>query len=497
MNRAWTFRQLGAVAAAALTSLWSVPAAQGQVGACCMAEGSAPVCIEIAAQSCAEMGGVYLGAGTACATSECHAAQWMLVLDDKTMALELPRFDTMQQSRVLHSVGGRIDAGSTHAVALSVTPGRETCVTVEGSRIDVRVFVDAASEDITEWPMLTPLAVDSGFPWAPGPDDPLFCGAPGDDPMDPAICPADLGGPESCDYDSPIGYLGSDSFLSTDPNAIEPFIADGPQTFALLVNGDSAFIAYAILTQFSNPISEATGTVVIGYAYELLEGACCLPDGTCVLTTRPQCTAMQGTYAGDGTRCNQPNICAGACCLDDGCAVLTRDECLNQGGTFIAPGTDCEAPTECPAPCCLNDVCQIVPQDDCVQICGTYGAVGEECIQFCQELPPGACCLPDGSCESLCLDECEQMGGIYQGQGADCDLVTCPQPTSCPGDLNLDGRVDVFDLLDLLGQWGMCGDPCPPTCNADIAGDGPVATDCVVNVFDLLAVLGAWGECSD
>jgi T5SS/PEP-CTERM-associated repeat protein len=49
-------------------------------------------------------------------------------------------------------------------------------------------------------------------------------------------------------------------------------------------------------------------------------------------------------------------------------------------------------------------------------------------------------------------------------------------------DLTGDGVVDVFDLLELLGDWGPCAE-----CPADLNDDG------VVDVFDLLALLGAWG----
>lgn len=54
-------------------------------------------------------------------------------------------------------------------------------------------------------------------------------------------------------------------------------------------------------------------------------------------------------------------------------------------------------------------------------------------------------------------------------------------------DLNRDLDVGVLDLLMLLGAWGPCPPPCPPSCVGDTDGD------CQVNVVDLLALLGAWG----
>lgn len=52
-----------------------------------------------------------------------------------------------------------------------------------------------------------------------------------------------------------------------------------------------------------------------------------------------------------------------------------------------------------------------------------------------------------------------------------------------PADLNMDGVVNVVDLLQMLSVWGACGAPCP----ADLNGDG------TVNVLDLLDLLAAWG----
>lgn len=62
--------------------------------------------------------------------------------------------------------------------------------------------------------------------------------------------------------------------------------------------------------------------------------------------------------------------------------------------------------------------------------------------------------------------------------------------TGCTGDIEPasgDGIVNVFDLLALLGQWGVCPDP--DNCKADLTGDSSV------NVFDLLMLLGVWGPC--
>lgn len=57
---------------------------------------------------------------------------------------------------------------------------------------------------------------------------------------------------------------------------------------------------------------------------------------------------------------------------------------------------------------------------------------------------------------------------------------------TCPGDLDIDGGVDVGDFVALLNAWG----PCPRgPCDADLDGDG------LVGITDMLALLASWGPC--
>ena len=53
----------------------------------------------------------------------------------------------------------------------------------------------------------------------------------------------------------------------------------------------------------------------------------------------------------------------------------------------------------------------------------------------------------------------------------------------CDTDINLDGKIDVSDLLIVIREWGKTRSP------ADVERDE------IVDVLDLLAVFETWGEC--
>ena len=55
-----------------------------------------------------------------------------------------------------------------------------------------------------------------------------------------------------------------------------------------------------------------------------------------------------------------------------------------------------------------------------------------------------------------------------------------------PGDLDGDGFVTILDFLLLLGEWGKCELPCPPSCLGDID------QDCIVGITDFLLLLANW-----
>ncbi len=56
-----------------------------------------------------------------------------------------------------------------------------------------------------------------------------------------------------------------------------------------------------------------------------------------------------------------------------------------------------------------------------------------------------------------------------------------------PADFNGDCRVNAADLAQLLGAWGACPEPCPPSYPLDLV------PNCAVDAADLAMLLGHWG----
>ena len=70
----------------------------------------------------------------------------------------------------------------------------------------------------------------------------------------------------------------------------------------------------------------------------------------------------------------------------------------------------------------------------------------------------GTCCVASEdsvACLTVPADVCTFYGGEYGGNGTSCeDGDLCLPPEQCVSDINDDGRVDVSDLLQVIGDWG-------------------------------------------
>lgn len=79
--------------------------------------------------------------------------------------------------------------------------------------------------------------------------------------------------------------------------------------------------------------------------------------------------------------------------------------------------------------------------------------------------------------EELPADQYDNAGLDYENSD------TAMEQVDCDTDINLDRKVDVNDLLIVIGEWGKERSP------ADVARDG------IVDVMDLLAIFETWGSC--
>jgi hypothetical protein len=167
-------------------------------------------------------------------------------------------------------------------------------------------------------------------------------------------------------------------------------------------------------------------------------GACCLADGSCIVTTASDCQNQGGSYQGDNTACLGDE----ACCLPDGsCVVVDKLCCENvMGGQAQGAGSVCLGDLDGNG---IDDAC------DCQAVDNPFGGV--DCVGLCPDpadicqlvtptscdcLPPaptGACCLADGSCIVTTASDCQNQGGSYQGDNTAClgDEACCLPGGSC------------------------------------------------------------------
>jgi len=181
-------------------------------------------------------------------------------------------------------------------------------------------------------------------------------------------------------------------------------------------------------------------------------GACCKPDGTCIVASAVGCANESGIYRGDGSACATANcpVPTGACCFSNGnCLNFTQANCTAAAGTWLGAGTVC---------------------------------VGGQC-------PTGACCLPNGSCiVGVTSPQCTAQSGIFRGANSVCATANCPQPSgacclSNSGCLVLT-QVDCGQIPN--SSWAGALTTCPGGCQACYANcDGSTVAP-VLNVADFI-----------
>ncbi len=183
-------------------------------------------------------------------------------------------------------------------------------------------------------------------------------------------------------------------------------------------------------------------------------GACCLPDGSCIVTQSFTCTTQLGNYQGDNTSC-AGRSCSGACCLPTGDCIETGTlACL---GSFKGLGTTCdEYAGTCVGACCGGDgSCTEKSSAFCSADGGTFFGNGTVCGDVsCL----GACCLPDGTCALVTESDCTFYSGVFNGPDTVCEEAVCPLPTqfTYQGRLTSNGQ-PINGFLDL--RFSLWSDP--------------------------------------
>ncbi len=117
--------------------------------------------------------------------------------------------------------------------------------------------------------------------------------------------------------------------------------------------------------------------------------------------------------------------------------TFTCDE-MGQGGG---------GPTPEPGACCLPDgTCEVVTLGQCLLDGGTFQGGGTDCDTT------GACCM-GSDCIITTEECCSNAGGVYQGNGTTCDPNPCGAMTICPCffDLYTDG-ITCYTTLTIDGS---------------------------------------------
>ncbi|MCH2138426.1 MAG: M12 family metallo-peptidase, partial [Phycisphaerales bacterium] len=121
--------------------------------------------------------------------------------------------------------------------------------------------------------------------------------------------------------------------------------------------------------------------------------------------------------------------------------------------------------------CCYGTTCLERSETDCEDTGGAFQGDGSDCDSVTCTGSTGACCTQSGSCITVTSSQCDTISGDYQGDNVPCDDEICiPQPEGacCIGtDCTVTEQADCGGTW--LGEGTNCDDgPCSATSYAGI-----------------------------
>ena len=279
------------------------------------------------------------------------------------------------------------------------------------------------------------------------------------------------------------------------------------------------------------------------------EGACCLPtssfpNGSCLVTKNQNCELDLGGVFHEGIPCVNL-VCdedlepgEGACCSSTGtCVNLSESDCPDNFDFY--PGLNCDG-TSCPynpedtGLCCIGALClDDRTNQQCLTIGGVFNPGSTQCVDFvCDTLVEGVCCAQttvNGETYDYCVpayteSECTGISGEWLGRRS-CEDRPCISETDdndIRGGLCCDGELcyPVYvvsskdECQDKLGGtwyneddgWNL-GDTCESgfclNQDDDDSGDIDFRRSCDVNldgvedISDFLVIIQNYGQRSD
>ncbi len=256
------------------------------LGACCAPDGT---CTDVSADACATSGGVFQGAGTDCLSTTCPIAPANDLCADAIDVGSLPA----------------LVMGDTSTATVDIAPECGTTITAPG----VWYSVSGTGNTMTATMCLQ------------------ASGAQGFDTKISVYC-------NTCAELSCVG--GNDDFCGGGASEVS-WCSDATQTYFILVHG---FLdgAGAFIMDVTDDGVACTGAV------QCAPGACCLCDGTCIVTTQADCADQGGDFLGDPDCIGA--VCPGAPANNDSATpdVLTVDMMI--GNNLVAGTMQCADGTD-------------------------------------------------------------------------------------------------------------------------------------------------------